>query len=132
MSDENIHPAFKATLDRFCSDTARLAADAQRKPDPAALAANFSTAAVNFDVQAKNAGAEIIGYAHALFFHHKKMSAGQVAMELESLRDRLRDLNGSFTQLELAHAAMTVGETASRIRAAAEPKFDGDFIGAPA
>jgi hypothetical protein len=116
QSDDNLHPAFKATLDRFVQTAGRHAA-----PDPAILAANFSGAAVDFDVKAKNAGAEIIGHAHALFFHHKKMSAGQVAMELDSLRDRLRDLNGSFAQLELAHSAMTVGETASRIRAAAEP-----------
>lgn len=147
---DNIHPDFKETLDRFCSDTARLAADARRKPDPAALAAAFTTAAVDFDVKAKNAGAELIGHAHALFFHHKKMSAGQVAMELDSLRDAMHELNGSFSQLEHAHAAMTVGETASRIRAAvdpknaafeaieselsrqmAEPKFDGDMMGAP-
>lgn len=119
MSDDNLHPAFKATLDKFCSDTARLAVGAQRKPDPSTLAANFSTAALDFDVKAKNAGAEIIGHAHALFFHHKKMSPGQAAMELDSLRDALRELNGSFAQLELAHAAMTVGETASRIRMAA-------------
>lgn len=136
-------PDFKSVLDTFCSGAGRA------KPDPAALAAAFSTAAVDFDVKAKNAGAEIIGHVHALFFHHKKMSAGQVAMELESLRDRMRDLNGSFAQLEHAHAAMTVGETASRIRAAGEPKssfaaiedelsrqmaepaFDGDMIGAP-
>lgn len=120
MSDETLHPAFKATLDKFC-------ADARRKPDPAALAADFSTAAVNFDVSAKNAGAEIIGHAHALFFHHKKMSPTQVAMEMDNLRDRLRDLNGSFAQLESAHAAMTVGETASRIRAAAEPSSKAAF-----
>jgi hypothetical protein len=141
---DNIHPDFKETLANFCR--------AGAKPDPAALAAAFSTAAVDFDVKAKNAGAEIIGHAHALFFHHKKMSPNQVATELESLRDRMRDLNGSFAQLEKAHAAMIVGETASRIRAAAEPSsskaafeaieselsrqmaepnFDGNYIGAP-
>lgn len=60
---DNIHPDFKETLDRFCADTSRLAAEARRAPDPAALAAAFSTAAVDFDVKAKNAGAEIIGHA---------------------------------------------------------------------
>lgn len=104
MPDDSL----QATLARF----------ARRNPE--ALAADFSTAAVDFDVKAKNAGAEIIGHAHALFFHHKKMSAVQIAMEMDCLRDALRELNGSFSQLELAHAAMTVGETASRIRAAAE------------
>jgi hypothetical protein len=117
MPDDNLHPAFKATLDQFC----RRETHERLLKDAAALAGDFSSAAVDFDVKAKNAGAEIIGHAHALFFHHRKMSPSQIEIELENLRDAMRELNGSFAQLELAHAAMTVGETASRIRAAAEP-----------
>ncbi len=83
-------------------------------------AAAFNRAAVDFDVHAKNAGAEIIGHAHTLFFQHNRMSPSQIALEMENLREAIRDLNNSFSLLERAHAAMTVGETASRIRSAAE------------
>jgi hypothetical protein len=88
--------------------------------DTADILAAFSRAAIEFDVTAKNAGADIIGHAHALFFHQRKMSAAQIALEMENLRTEMRELNNAFTQLDFAHAAMTVGETASRIRAAAE------------
>lgn len=76
----------------------------------------FRTAAVEFDVQAKNAGAEIIGHAHAIFFQFKRMSPSQLELEMETLREAMRNLNAAFTRLDFAHAAMTVGETASRIR----------------
>lgn len=88
--------------------------------DTAAVTAAFQRAAVDFEVQAKNAGAEIIGHAHTLFFQRSRLSPSQMALEIENIRDALVQLNSTFTRLNLAHAAMTVGETASRIRAAAE------------
>lgn len=87
--------------------------------DPAAIAAAFSRANADFNVQAKIVGADIIGHAHALYFHDREMSAAQIATEMENLREAMRELNNSFTQLDFAHAAMTVGETASRSRQAA-------------
>lgn len=118
---DNIHPDFKETLDRFRSDTARLAADAAKHTmTPAELAAAFSGATAAFNVKAKQAGTDVIGTAHALYFHDRRMSAAQVALEMENLREAMRELNSSFTQLDFAHAAMTVGETASRTRSAAE------------
>jgi hypothetical protein len=115
MSDDTLHPAFKATLDRFCADSAQA-----RTMSPIELAAAFSRANAAFNVKAKQAGSDIIGHAHALYFHDRRMSAAQVATEMENLREAMRELNSAFTQLDFAHAAMTVGETASRIRSAAE------------
>ena len=82
------------------------------------VATAFATAAVEFEVQAKNAGAELIGHAHTLFFQRTRMSPSQIALEIENIREAMFALNTAFTKLDFAQAAMTVGETASRIRAA--------------
>lgn len=116
MSDDNLHPAFKATLDKFCADAGK----PERAMTPADIAAAFSRANAAFNVKAKQAGGDIIGHAHALYFHDRRMSPAQIASEMENLREAMRELNSAFTQLDFAHAAMTVGETASRIRSAAE------------
>lgn len=88
--------------------------------DAAALSAAFSRASLDFHVKADAAGVEIIGIARSLFMHRGRLSPIHVAMDMDTLRDAMRDLNATFTRLDLAHAAMTVGETASKIKAAAE------------
>lgn len=117
MTDDTLHPSFKAALGKFCERSAH-----ERAMSPVELATAFSRANAAFNVKAKQAGSDIIGHAHALYFHDRRMSPAHVATEMENLREAMRELNSAFTQLDFAHAAMTVGETASRIRSAAEPK----------
>lgn len=88
--------------------------------DAAALSAAFSRASLDFHVKADGSCVEIIGIARTLFMHRAKLSAVSVEIDMESLRKAMIELNAAFTKLDLAHAAMTVGETASKIRAAAE------------
>jgi hypothetical protein len=84
------------------------------------LAKKFHDAMADMSAKAKDSGADLIGHAHMLYFGHRAMSASQINLEIEYMRQAMMGLNAAFTKLDLAHAAMTVGETASKIRGAAE------------
>lgn len=80
------------------------------------VAKAFNEAALDFSAIAKDSCADIIGRAHMIYQYKDRMSATALQLELEYLRENVMTLNSAFTRLDFAHAAMTVGETASRIR----------------
>jgi hypothetical protein len=79
----------------------------------------MTAAVLAFDVQAKAACADLIGMAHMLYFQRRLMSPRDIRIAIENITGEIRNLNSAFAALERAHARATVGETASRIRAAA-------------
>lgn len=84
----------------------------------AALRSAFASASLDFHVAIGCRATDIIGSAHVIFAHRTRISALQVSMEMDDLRKAMIELNAAFTRLDLAHSAMTVGETASKIREA--------------
>lgn len=86
----------------------------------AARSAAFSRATLDFQVVADQLCPEIIGAARLLFKYRTRLSAVQTASEMDDLRVAMTELMSVFNRLNFAHAAMTIGETASRIKQAAE------------
>lgn len=81
---------------------------------------DFADATLAFEIAAKNACPEVIGAAHLLYLDHRRLSPVLLTHHLEQIREALQRMNNTFAGLTRAHAAMRVGETASRIIQAAE------------
>lgn len=80
----------------------------------------FREAASKLSVAAKTAASEVIGEAHTLSIYGKQLNPAQVRCVIDEIGEHMRVLNAAYAALRGIHTAMTVGETAARIRAAAE------------
>ncbi len=80
----------------------------------------FREAASKLSVALKSAMPDMIGDAHAISIYGHGLSPSQVHSAINELDEHLRRITCAYATLRGIHTAMTVGETAARIRAAAE------------
>lgn len=145
MTDKHLNPTFAQILDGFDKLNARVA-DGYRAEDqaraedlarrsaratsdlatmpPGARPATFAFphAVASFHVKTSTIGVELGNVAFALHRYSRNLSVAQTRNAMDDIRGHMAELNAAYAQLERAYTAATVGETASRVRAAAEER----------